>query len=183
MGTSGSKQFRCKRAELVGLCSQRCMKVAILCGGQGTRFREVSEVIPKPMASIGNRPILWHIMKLYSAHGFNEFVLLLGYKGECIRECFLKYASHTGDSNHLIFDRNSSEPWDVTLVDTGEKAMTGARLWRARRYLEPEGVFALTYGDGVGNIDIGALKKFHQSHGKIATLTGVHPPRDRKSVV
>jgi glucose-1-phosphate cytidylyltransferase len=161
------------------------MKVAILCGGQGTRFREVSEVIPKPMAPIGNRPILWHIMKLYSAHGCNEFVLLLGHKGGCIREFFLNDAanindvtpdSSRNDSNCLIIRQQSSEPWRVTLVDTGEKAMTGARLWRARRYLESEGVFALTYGDGVGSIDIGALKKFHQSHGKIATLTGVHPP-------
>lgn len=152
------------------------MKVAILCGGQGTRFREVSGVIPKPMATIGNYPILWHIMKLYSAHGCNEFVLLLGHKGEYIREFFQKYASHTGDSNHLIFHQNSSESWDVTLVDTGEKAMTGARLWRARRHLESENAFALTYGDGVGNIDIGALQKFHQLHGKTATLTGVHPP-------
>ena len=105
MGTSGSKQFRCKRAELVGLCSQRCMKVAILCGGQGTRFREVSGIIPKPMAPIGDRPILWHIMKLYSAHGFNEFVLLLGYKGECIRECFLKYASHMGIAVDILIGR------------------------------------------------------------------------------
>jgi len=152
------------------------MKVAILCGGQGTRFREVSEVIPKPMAPIGDHPILWHIMKLYSAHGFNEFVLLLGHKGECIREFFLKNASPTGDSDRLTFDPNSSEPWSVTLVDTGEKAMTGARLWRARRYLESEDAFALTYGDGVGNIDLGALQKFHRSHGKMATLTGVHPP-------
>jgi glucose-1-phosphate cytidylyltransferase len=161
------------------------MKIAILCGGQGSRFREVSEVIPKPMAPIGERPILWHIMKIYSAHGCHEFVLLLGYKGECIRKFFLNCATHTSDvtvevsqndSDRLIFHQPASEPWRITLVDTGEKAMTGARLWRARRYLESEGVFGLTYGDGVGNIDIGALKKFHQSHGKTATLTGVHPP-------
>ncbi len=161
------------------------MKVAILCGGQGTRFREVSEAIPKPMAPIGDRPIFWHIMKIYAAHGCHEFVLLLGYKGECIREFFLNYAAHTGDatvevsgkdSNCLVMNQPASEPWRVTLVDTGEKAMTGARLWRARRYLESDGVFGLTYGDGVGNIDISALKKFHQSHGKTATLTGVHPP-------
>jgi glucose-1-phosphate cytidylyltransferase len=161
------------------------MKIAILCGGQGTRFREVSEVIPKPMAPIGHRPILWHIMKIYAAHGFNDFVLLLGYKGERIREFFLNYAAYTNDvelqflpdgSPRQIFRNKTEEPWRVTMVDTGEKAMTGARLWRARRYLEPDGVFGLTYGDGVGNMDIGALQKFHQSHGKTATLTGVHPP-------
>ena len=161
------------------------MKVAILCGGQGTRFREVSDLIPKPMAPIGNRPILWHIMKLYSAHGCNDFILLLGYKGDCIREFFLNYAAYTNDvtldlsrddSDRLIFHQKASEPWRVTLVDTGEKAMTGARVWRARRYLESEGAFALTYGDGVGNIDIAALVRFHKSHDKIGTLTGVHPP-------
>jgi glucose-1-phosphate cytidylyltransferase len=137
------------------------------------------------MAPIGERPILWHIMKIYAAHGCNEFVLLLGYKGACIREFFLNGAAHPNaatvevsrhDPDHLIFHEPASEPWRVMLVDTGEKAMTGARLWRARRYLESEGVFGLTYGDGVGNIDIGALKTFHQSHGKTATLTGVHPP-------
>jgi glucose-1-phosphate cytidylyltransferase len=158
------------------------MKIAILCGGQGTRFREVSEVMPKPMAPIGQRPILWHIMKIYAAHGCHDFFLLLGYKGECIREFFLNHAGEAtveesrDGSNRLIFHQENSEPWRLTLVDTGEKAMTGARLWRARRYLESDGVFGLTYGDGVGNIDIGALKKFHQSHGKMATLTGVHPP-------
>jgi glucose-1-phosphate cytidylyltransferase len=161
------------------------MITAILCGGQGTRFREVSEVIPKPMAPIGDRPILWHIMKIYAAYGCNDFVLLLGHKGDRIREFFRDYAirfrdakveSSRDDSNRLILHQPSAEPWRVTLLDTGEKGMTGARLWRARRYLEPEGIFSLTYGDGVGNIDIGALKAFHQSHGKMATLTGVHPP-------
>jgi glucose-1-phosphate cytidylyltransferase len=161
------------------------MRIAILCGGQGTRFREVSDVIPKPMAPIGNRPILWHVMKIYAAHGFNDFVLLLGYKGDCIREFFLNYAAYTNDmtlelqsdgSNRLLFHNKTDEPWRVTLVDTGEKAMTGARLWRARRYLETDARFGLTYGDGVGNVDIGALFRFHQSHGKTATLTGVHPP-------
>ena len=158
------------------------MKTAILCGGQGTRFREVSDVIPKPMAPIGDRPILWHIMKIYAAHGCRDFVLLLGYKGDVIRDFFLNGADGTkaevsrDDSNCLTFHQENSEPWRVTLMDTGEKTMTGARLWRARRYLESDGFFALTYGDGVGNIDITALQKFHQSHGKIATLTGVHPP-------
>ncbi|MGP8021638.1 MAG: glucose-1-phosphate cytidylyltransferase [Limisphaerales bacterium] len=158
------------------------MKTAILCGGQGTRFREVSDVIPKPMAPIGPRPILWHIMKIYATHGFNDFVLLLGYKGDVIRNFLLngpgdaKAELSRDDSNCLIFRQENAEPWRVTLVDTGEKAMTGARLWRARRYLESDGSFGLTYGDGVGNIDITSLKHFHQSHGKTATLTGVHPP-------
>ena len=161
------------------------MKVAILCGGQGTRFREVSDVIPKPMAPLGHRPILWHIMKLYSAHGCNEFILLLGYKGDYIRDFFLNYAAYTNDvtldlsrndSDRLIFHQKSSEPWRVTMMDTGENAMTGARLWRARRFLESEGAFGLTYGDGVGNIDIAALIRFHNSHDKVGTLTGVHPP-------
>jgi len=161
------------------------MKVAILCGGKGTRFREVNEIIPKPMAPIGNRPILWHIMKIYGAAGFNEFVLLLGYKGDYIREFFLNFAAYTtdvtvdftrGEADRLTFHGKSSEPWQVTLVDTGENAMTGARIWRARRYLEPEGVFCATYGDGVADIDIAALIRFHKAHGKAGTLTGVHPP-------
>ncbi len=161
------------------------MKVAIFCGGRGTRFREVSDVIPKPMAPIGNRPILWHIMKIYSHWGYNEFVLLLGYKGTSIREFFLNFAAYTNDvtvdlsrndTDRLVFHTKSAEPWRITLVDTGEDAMTGARLWRARKYLQGSGTFAATYGDGVGNIDIPALLKFHQAHGKAATLTGVHPP-------
>lgn len=161
------------------------MKVAIFCGGRGTRFREVSDVIPKPMAPIGSRPILWHIMKIYSAWGYNEFVLLLGYKGDYIREFFLNFAAYTTDvtvdlnrngADRLTFHGKTAEPWRVTLVDTGEDAMTGARLWRARQYLEPEGSFCATYGDGVGNIDLGALIRFHKSHGKVGTLTGVHPP-------
>lgn len=161
------------------------MKVAILCGGRGSRIREVSEVIPKPMLLIGNRPILWHIMKIYSSYGYNEFVLLLGFKGDVIRDYFLNFAAYTTDvtvnlaSNgpeRLLFHGKSAEPWRVTLVDTGDQAMTGARLWRAHRYLEPEGTFCVTYGDGVGNIDIDALVRFHRTHGRLATLTGVNPP-------
>jgi glucose-1-phosphate cytidylyltransferase len=161
------------------------MKVTILCGGRGTRFREVSDVLPKPMAPIGNRPILWHIMKIYSAYGFNEFVLLLGYKGDYIREFFLNFAALTNDitvdlgrsgPDRVTFHSHSAEPWRITCVDTGEDAMTGARLWRARKHLEPEGIFCATYGDGVANIDIPALIKFHKSHGKVGTLTGAHPP-------
>ena len=161
------------------------MKVAIFCGGKGTRFREVSDVLPKPMALIGNRPILWHIMKIYSSHGFNDFVLLLGYKGDYIRSFFMNFANFTNDitidlerndAGRIVHHSNSSEPWRVTCVDTGEDSMTGARLWRARKYLEQDGVFLATYGDGVSNIDIPKLIAFHKAHGKTATLSGVFPP-------
>ena len=161
------------------------MKVVIFCGGKGTRFREVSDVIPKPMAPIGNRPILWHIMKTYSAHGFNEFVLLLGYKGDYIRDFFLNFEVLTNDitvdlseakNDRVTFHTRSEEPWKVTCVDTGEDAMTGARLWRARKYLESDEMFCATYGDGVANLDVKALIEFHKSHGKIGTLTGARPP-------
>jgi glucose-1-phosphate cytidylyltransferase len=160
------------------------MKVAILCGGRGTRIREVSELLPKPMVPIGDRPILWHIMKIYAAHGINEFILLLGYKGHSIREFFLNFGAYTADvtldlsggQQKIQVHSTTSEPWKVTLVDTGENSMTGARLWRARKYLENEEDFCLTYGDGVGNIDVGRLLQFHKSHGKVATVTGVQPP-------
>lgn len=161
------------------------MKVAILCGGKGTRFREVSDVIPKPMALIGGRPILWHIMKMYSSHGFNDFVLLLGYKGDYIRDFFLNFAAFTNDitidlgrndSERVAFNGQASEPWRVTCVDTGEDTMTAARIWRARKYLEAGELFGVTYGDGVANVDVTALVKFHKAHGKIATLTGARPP-------
>jgi glucose-1-phosphate cytidylyltransferase len=161
------------------------MKVAILCGGRGTRFREVSDVIPKPMAPIGDRPILWHIMKIYSYYGFNEFVLLLGYKGDYIRDFFLNFAALTNDitidlskngADRVTFHGQSAEPWRITCVDTGEDAMTGARFWRARKYLEQDDMFLATYGDGVANIDIPKLIQFHKAHGKVATLTGAHPP-------
>jgi glucose-1-phosphate cytidylyltransferase len=161
------------------------MKAAILCGGRGMRLREVNDVVPKPMVQIGERPILWHIMKIYAAHGVNDFVLLLGYKGDLIREFFLNFAAHTtdvtidlsrSDAGRLTFHGAPSEPWRVTLVDTGEAAMTGARIRRARRYLDDADNFCVTYGDGVGNVDISALLAFHRSHGKLATLTGVLPP-------
>jgi glucose-1-phosphate cytidylyltransferase len=161
------------------------MKAAILCGGRGTRLREVSDLIPKPMVPIGDKPIVWHIMKTYAAHGINEFVLLLGYKGSVIREFFLNFAMHTTDvtidlsrtdSGRLTFHGTPSEPWKVTLVDTGEDAMTGARLRRARPFLNDCDTFCATYGDGVGDVDITALLKFHHDHGKLATLTGVLPP-------
>jgi glucose-1-phosphate cytidylyltransferase len=163
------------------------MKVAILCGGRGTRFREVSDVIPKPMAPIGGKPILWHIMKIYGAHGLNDFVLLLGYKGNYIREFFLNFSAFTtditinlsdndNDDQGVKFHSRSAEPWRITCVDTGEDAMTGARLWRARQYLEADGLFCATYGDGVSNVDLKALIRFHKTHGKVATLTGARPP-------
>lgn len=137
------------------------------------------------MALIGGRPILWHIMKMYSSHGFNDFVLLLGYKGDYIRDFFLNFAAFTNDIT-ISMDRNegervsfhdqSREPWRITCVDTGEDAMTAARIWKARRYLESEPAFAVTYGDGVANLDVQALVKFHNDHGKLATLTGARPP-------
>ncbi len=162
-----------------------CMKVVLLCGGRGTRIREISELMPKPMVSIGNRPILWHIMKTYAAHGLNDFILLLGFKGQYIREFFLNFAAYTtdvtidlasNDASRIKVHHDNSEPWKVTLVDTGENAMTGARVWRAKKFLDTSEDFCLTYGDGLGDIDIRALLKFHKSHGKIATVTGVRPP-------
>jgi glucose-1-phosphate cytidylyltransferase len=161
------------------------MKAAILCGGRGTRLREVSDLIPKPMVPIGDKPILWHIMKTYAAHGITDFVLLLGYKGTVIRDFFLNFAAHTTDvtidlskagHDRLTFHGVPSEPWKVTLVDTGEDAMTGARIRRAKHFLDESESFCATYGDGVGNIDIRALLEFHKAHGKVATLTGVRPP-------
>lgn len=161
------------------------MKVAILCGGKGSRIREVSESIPKPMIPIGSRPVLWHIMKVYSHFGLNDFVLLLGYKGEVIRDFFLNFSAYTCnvtvdlqrmDEGRLTVHRRLSEPWRVTLVDTGLESMTGARLLKAREFLDGGESFCATYGDGVGDIDIASLLAFHRSHGKLATLTAVRPP-------
>src|SRR5436190_6141332 len=140
------------------------MKVVILCGGQGTRLREQTGVMPKPMVEIGGRPILWHIMKTYSHFGLNEFVLCLGYKGEVIKEYFAN-GRHNDDVND----------WKVSLIETGEKAQTGARIFRVRDQIGGE-PFCLTYGDGLGSIDIRALLEFHKKHGKLATVTGVRPP-------
>ncbi len=158
------------------------MKVVILCGGQGTRLREQTEVLPKPMVEIGGRPILWHIMKSYAYYGLNEFVLCLGYKGHLIKDYFLNYDVRTsnvtvdlGESPKVSIDRRNSESgWKISLVETGEKAMTAARLFRARRYLDGE-PFCLTYGDGLANVDIAALLNFHKTHGKLVTITGVRP--------
>ena len=137
------------------------MKVVILCGGQGTRLREQTGVMPKPMVEIGGKPILWHIMKTYAHFGLNDFVLCLGYKGEVIKDYF----------SHNI----NNDGWTVALVETGEKAMTGARVFRAREHVG-DAPFCLTYGDGLGSIDTRALLEFHKNHGKLATVTGVRPP-------
>jgi glucose-1-phosphate cytidylyltransferase len=159
------------------------MKVVILCGGQGTRIRDVSESIPKPMIPIGRQPILWHIMKIYGIFGFNEFVLCLGYKGQVIKEFFLNYYTMINDitldlslPNAIEYhDGNSREKWKVTLADTGNDTMTGARVARIEEYLDNDENFMLTYGDGLADIDMRALVKFHKSHGKMVTVTGVHP--------
>lgn len=160
-------------------------KVVILCGGEGTRIREVSEVVPKPMLAVGNRPILWHIMKIYSHYGYHDFVLLLGYKGHTIREYFLNFAAYTSDvtvnlnctgEDRFVFHGSPAESWRVTLVDTGDKALTGARVWRARKYFADDEYFCLTYGDGLTDLNLTTLIGFHRSHGKLATVTGVHPP-------
>ncbi len=160
------------------------MKVVILCGGKGTRLREETEYRPKPMLPIGNRPILWHVMKTYAAHGFSDFVLCLGYKGEMIKEYFRNYLWMAGDVSLQLgrdpsvhfHDRHGEESWKVTLADTGEDTMTGGRIRRIRRHLGDDEEFFLTYGDGVGNVDITASLAFHHQHGKQLTVTAVHPP-------
>ena len=158
------------------------MKVVILCGGYGTRLKEAAEFKPKPMVEIGGKPILWHIMKIYAHYGFNEFILCLGYQGEQIKRYFLDYnvinndfTVSLGEKKNIKFHTNHVESqWKVTLVDTGEQAQTGARLKGIEKYIT-EDSFMLTYGDGVGNINIRKLLAFHRSHGKIGTVTGVRP--------
>ncbi len=156
------------------------MKVVILAGGYGTRIAEETEVKPKPMVHIGGKPILWHIMKSYSYYGFNEFVILLGYKGYYIKEYFANYFLHQSDitidlqNNQMQVHDNYSEPWKVTLIDTGLDAMTGARIKRSQRFIGEES-FLLTYGDGVADIDIGKTVSFHKEHGRKLTMTAVQP--------
>lgn len=157
------------------------MKVVILAGGYGTRISEESHLKPKPMIEIGGRPVLWHIMKIYSHYGFNDFVICLGYKGYCIKEYFAHYFLHEAnitfdfrDANERIIHSHTAEPWRVTLVDTGLETMTGGRVKRAAPYLDGE-PFMLTYGDGVGDVDIRSLVEFHRSHGRLATLTATQP--------
>jgi len=158
------------------------MKAVILAGGLGTRLSEETDLKPKPMVEIGGKPILWHIMKTYSAHGVNDFVICCGYKGYMIKEYFANYFLHQSDvtfcmkDNSMQVHQNNAEPWIVTLVDTGENSMTGGRLKRVKDYIKDEDAFCFTYGDGVGNIDITRLIQFHQSHGKQATLTATRPP-------
>lgn len=158
------------------------MKAVLLAGGLGSRLGEETDTKPKPMITIGERPILWHIMKIYSQHGINDFVVCLGYKRYIIKEYFANYFLHTSDvtfdisSNQMEVHRNAAEPWRITLVDTGAESMTGGRLKRVAPYLRDEEAFCLTYGDGVADIDITSSIEFHHKHGKLATLTGVRPP-------
>jgi glucose-1-phosphate cytidylyltransferase len=157
------------------------LKAVILAGGFGTRISEESHLKPKPMIEIGGKPILWHIMKLYSHYGVNDFIICLGYKGYAIKEYFANYFLHMSDvtfdiqHNQMQVHQNKAEPWRVTLLDTGENTMTGGRLKRAKAYIGEED-FCFTYGDGVSNVDIGALIRFHQDSGKLATITAAQPP-------
>ncbi len=158
------------------------IKVAILCGGRGTRLKEETEYRPKPLVEIGGKPILWHIMKIYAHYGFKDFILCLGYKGELIKEYFINYETmncdftlELGSGNAKIHNSHQERGWSVTLADTGEIAMTGARIKRIEKYIDSD-IFMLTYGDGLATIDIPKLLDFHKSHGKIGTVTGVRPP-------
>jgi glucose-1-phosphate cytidylyltransferase len=158
------------------------MKAVLLAGGLGTRISEETNLKPKPMVEIGGKPILWHIMKNYSAHGINEFVICCGYKGYIIKEYFANYFLHMSDvtfnmtSNEMEVHHKKAEPWKVTLVDTGENTLTGGRLKRVREYLDNEDDFCFTYGDGLSNIDIAASIAFHRKQGKLATISAVAPP-------
>ena len=157
------------------------VKVVILAGGLGTRISEETVIKPKPMIEIGGRPILWHIMKIYSHYGFRDFIICLGYKGYAIKEYFANYFLHTSDVTfHLAEDRveihrNSAESWRVTLVDTGDRTQTGGRVKRVLPYVQNDAVFALTYGDGLADVDLGAQLAFHREHGRKATITAVRP--------
>ncbi|WP_097460144.1 glucose-1-phosphate cytidylyltransferase [Mangrovitalea sediminis] len=158
------------------------MKAVILAGGLGTRLSEETSTRPKPMVEIGGKPILWHIMKMYSSHGINDFVICCGYKGYVIKEYFANYFLHMSDvtfnmrDNSMEVHNKRAEPWNVTLVDTGEQAMTGGRLRRVADYVKNEDAFCFTYGDGVGDIDIADSIRFHEAHGKAATLAATYPP-------
>jgi glucose-1-phosphate cytidylyltransferase len=158
------------------------MKAVLLAGGLGTRISEETIVKPKPMVEIGGKPILWHIMKLYSAHDVNEFVVCCGYKGYLIKEYFANYFLHMSDvtfdmgENRMTVHQRYAEPWRVTLVDTGEETLTGGRLKRVAEYVKDEAAFCFTYGDGLADIDIRKLAAFHRGHGKLATVTAVQPP-------
>lgn len=159
------------------------MKAVILCGGQGTRIRDISEILPKPMLPIGDRPILWHIMKTYAHYGIKDFILCLGYKGWLVKEFFLNYTAKIDDINLTLGENNicnvgkgfDEAGWKITLAETGEASQTGARIWNVRRYLEGSQIFSVTYGDGVADIDLKALLAAHKKSGLSATITGVHP--------
>jgi len=158
------------------------VKAVILAGGLGTRISEETDNRPKPMIEIGHKPILWHIMKMYSAHGIDDFIVCCGYKGYVIKEYFANYFLHMSDvtfdmkENNMIVHEKRAEPWTVTLVDTGDNTMTGGRLKRVTEYLKDEESFCFTYGDGVSDVDISALLQFHKAHGLQATMTAVYPP-------
>ncbi len=158
------------------------MKAVIFAGGLGTRISEETHLRPKPMIEIGGKPILWHIMKIYSAHGINDFIICCGYKGYIIKEYFTNYYLHNSDvtldiqSNNIQVHRQKVEPWRVTLIDTGDDVMTGGRLKRIKNFLDEEEMFCLTYGDGVADVDITASLNFHKNHGRLATVTSVQPP-------
>ena len=158
------------------------MKAVILAGGLGTRISEETYLKPKPMIEIGGKPILWHIMKIYSSHGINNFIICCGYKGYVIKEYFANYFLHMSDVtfdmalNKMDVHHRNAEPWRVTLIDTGDETMTGGRLKRTKEFVKDEDAFCFTYGDGVADIDIPTLIKFHKQHGKRATVTAVQPP-------
>jgi len=157
------------------------MKTVILCGGLGTRLSEETQIKPKPMVEIGGMPIVSHIMKMYEQHAINDFTLALGYKGEVIKDYFLNYHARQSDltinlkNGHVDYSNPTSEDWNVSLLDTGAKTMTGGRLLRLKTHLQDDGTFMLTYGDGVSNVNLTELLKFHRSHGKLATVTAVRP--------
>lgn len=157
------------------------MKAVILAGGLGTRLAEETQSRPKPMIEIGGKPLLWHIMKIYSQHGINEFIICLGYKGYFIKEYFSNYFLHTSDvtidlrSNSMEIHHNTAEPWSISLIDTGQNTMTGGRIKRIQPYIEDD-TFLMTYGDGVADVNIRESIAFHRSHGKAATMTAVKPP-------
>lgn len=158
------------------------MKVVVLCGGLGTRLSEETQLRPKPMVEVGGRPILWHIMRIYERANLRDFVLALGYKGEFIKDYFLNYHPRQSDitvhlkSGAVEYSNPTVEDWSVSLVDTGAQTQTGGRLLRLKQRLAPHGTFMLTYGDGVSDVDLHALLKFHRSHGRLATVTAVRPP-------
>lgn len=158
------------------------MKAVLLAGGLGTRLSEETNVRPKPMVEIGGRPILWHIMKIYAAHGINDFIVCLGYKGYFIKEYFHNYFLHSSDvtfklgSNEMVLHRVAAEPWSVTLIETGEDTQIGGRIKRILPYVENDAAFCLTYGDGVGDVDVSAVIDLHRKSGRLATVTATRPP-------